>query len=145
MITRSFTIRRRTRGNDDILDLTEELQAGVRESGIRMGQGVAMVVGSTASLSVTEFEPGLVERDLAAALEIVAPRDGYYRHEETWGDDNGHSHVRATLVGPSFVFPVHEGRVPLGTWQQVILLDYDTRAREREVVVNVMGEERAAV
>jgi secondary thiamine-phosphate synthase enzyme len=144
MITRNFTIRRRTRGNDHILDLTEELQAGVRETEIQTGQGVAMVVGSTAALSVTEFEPGLVERDLSTALEVVAPRDGYYRHEETWGDDNGHSHVRASLVGPSFAFPVHEGRIPLGTWQQVILLDFDTRAREREVVVNVTGDERAA-
>ncbi len=140
MTTHTFSIERRTEGNDDILDLTEELQRGVRDSGIRVGQGVAMVVGSTAALSVTEFEPGLVERDLAAALEGIAPRDGYYLHEDTWGDDNGHAHVRASLVGPSFTFPLEEGRIPLGTWQQVILMDFDTRPRERRIVVNLIGE-----
>ena len=140
MIIRTFTIARRTDGNDHILDLTQELQEGIRGTGIRSGQAVAMVVGSTAALTATEFEPGLVEHDLAAALERVAPRDGRYLHEETWGDDNGHSHVRASLVGPSLALPVVEGRVPLGTWQQVILMDFDTRPRRREVVVNVMGQ-----
>jgi secondary thiamine-phosphate synthase enzyme len=139
MRTETFTITRKTRGNDDILDLTEELQAGIRETGIRSGQAVAMVVGSTAALTATEFEPGLVEHDLAAALEGIAPRDGRYLHEETWNDDNGHSHVRASLVGPSLALPIVEGRVPLGTWQQVILMDFDTRPRTREVVVNVVG------
>ncbi len=139
MLTRTFTISRETRGNDHILDLTEDLQDGIRATGIRSGQAVAMVVGSTAALTATEFEPGLVEYDLAAALERVAPRDARYRHEETWNDDNGHSHVRASLVGPSLALPVVEGRVPLGTWQQVILMDFDTRPRQREVVVNVLG------
>jgi secondary thiamine-phosphate synthase enzyme len=139
MRTETFTMTRKTRGNDDILDLTEELQAGIRETGIRSGQAVAMVVGSTAALTATEFEPGLVEHDLAAALEGIAPRDGRYLHEETWNDDNGHSHVRASLVGPSLALPIVEGRVPLGTWQQVILMDFDTRPRTREVVVNVVG------
>ena len=141
MLTRTFTISRETRGDDHILDLTEELQDGIRTTGIRSGQAVAMVVGSTAALTATEFEPGLVEHDLATALERVAPRDARYRHEETWNDDNGHSHVRASLVGPSVALPVVEGRVPLGTWQQVILMDFDTRPRQREVVVNVLGVE----
>jgi secondary thiamine-phosphate synthase enzyme len=135
----SFTLTRGTQGNDHILDLTRELQAGIQETGIRTGQAVAMVVGSTAALTATEFEPGLVEEDLAATLERIAPRDGRYLHEETWNDDNGHSHVRASLVGPSLALPVVEGRVPLGTWQQIVLMDFDTRPRTREIVVNVMG------
>jgi secondary thiamine-phosphate synthase enzyme len=139
MEVRSFTLTRRTQGNAHVLDLTAELQEGVASSGIRTGQAVAMVVGSTGALTTTEFEPGLVDEDLAAAMEGIAPEDGRYLHEETWGDDNGHSHVRASLIGPSLALPVVEGSIPLGTWQQVVLLDFDTRPRSREVVVTVMG------
>ena len=133
-------IRLRTRGNTDILDLTEELAEAVRESGVTTGQATAMVVGSTAALSTVEHEPGLVEHDIEAALEGIAPEDGDYRHEATWNDDNGHSHVRATLIGPSLALPVVEGQVPFGTWQQPVLLDFDTRPRDRTVVVTVVGE-----
>jgi secondary thiamine-phosphate synthase enzyme len=140
MKTATFTLTQSTRGDDHIVDLTGELQEGIRDAGIRTGQAVAMVVGSTVALTTTEFEPGLVEHDLAAAFEKLAPRDGRYLHEETWGDDNGHSHVRASLVGPSLALPVVDGQIPLGTWQQVILLDFDTRPRSREVVVSVIGE-----
>ena len=129
-----------TRGNGHILDLSEGLRRIVRESGVRTGQATAMVVGSTAALSTLEYEPGLVEHDVVAALEELAPEDGDYRHEETWNDDNGHSHVRATLVGPSLALPVVDGEVPFGTWQQPVLLDFDTRPRERSVVVTVVGE-----
>ena len=141
MRTHTFTIVRRTRGNNHVLDLTEEIQAEIGRTRIRSGQAVAMVVGSTGALTTTEYEPGLAEHDLAAAFEKIAPEQGSYVHERTWGDDNGHSHVRASLVGPSLALPVVEGRIPLGTWQQVVLLDFDTRARERQVVVNVVGEE----
>ncbi len=129
-----------TEGNDHILNLTEEVQEAVRRSGIRVGQATLMVIGSTAALTTTEFEPGLVERDLAAALEGIAPREGRYLHEETWGDDNGHSHVRASLVGPSLALPIHEGGIPLGTWQQIVLMDFDTGPRERRIAVTLMGE-----
>jgi secondary thiamine-phosphate synthase enzyme len=139
MIARSFTLEQKTQGNDHIVDLTEEIRRVVRESGVRTGQLVAMVIGSTASLTTLEYEPGLVRHDLAAALEKVAPRDGVYEHEMTWHDDNGHSHVRAALVGPSLALPVVDGRVPLGTWQQVVLVDFDTGPRKREVVVSVIG------
>ena len=139
MIATSRTITRSTRGHDHILDLTDDVHAAVGESGVVTGQLTAMVVGSTAALTTTEFEPGLVEEDLAAALERIAPGQGFYRHEETWGDDNGHSHVRASLIGPSLALPVVEGRIPLGTWQQVILLDLDTRPRTREVVITIVG------
>ncbi len=134
------TITLRTRGNTEVLDLTESVSDIVRESGIATGQLTLMVTGSTAAITTTEFEPGLVERDLAVALEGIAPEDGYYLHEETWGDDNGHSHVRASLIGPSLALPVVEGRIPLGTWQQVVLIDMDTRTRSRTIVATVVGE-----
>ena len=140
MIAQSYSITLRTEGEDQIVDLTAEIASRVRESGIRTGQVVAMVTGSTAAISTLEYEPGLVDHDIAAAMEGIAPRDGIYRHEETWHDDNGHSHVRACLVGPSLSLPVVDGGLPLGTWQQVVLLDFDTRPRTRTVVVNVLGE-----
>ena len=129
-----------SRGDGDILDLSDELGRIVAESGVATGHATAMVVGSTAALSTLEYEPGLVNHDIVAALERIAPEDGIYRHEETWNDDNGHSHVRATLVGPSLALPVVDGAVPFGTWQQPVLLDFDTRPRERTVVVTVVGE-----
>lgn len=140
MTALSHTIQRDTSGNDQILDLTDEIRALVRESGIRTGQVTAMVTGSTAALSTLEYEPGLVTHDIAAALKGVAPRDGVYEHEKTWNDDNGHSHVRATLVGPSLALPIVDGDVPLGTWQQVVLLDFDTRSRRRRIAVTLLGE-----
>ncbi len=139
MIVESGTITRETRGGDDIVDLTEDLQEIVERSGIRTGQVTAMVVGSTASLSTLEYEPGLVDHDIAAALERLAPMDGVYEHEKTWHDDNGHSHVRSFVVGPALALPVVDGRIPLGTWQQVVLVDSDTRPRRREVAVTVLG------
>ncbi len=141
MIAVHRTLVRETRTGDHIVNVTDELQELVRESGIRTGQATAMVVGSTASLTTLEFEPGLVDHDLSAALEKLAPEDARYAHEETWDDDNGHSHVRAALLGPSLGLPIVEGRIPLGTWQQVVLVNHDTRARRREVVVSLLGTE----
>jgi secondary thiamine-phosphate synthase enzyme len=139
-MTHAESIHLPTAGNTDILDLTGGLQDVVRTSGIRTGHATAMVIGSTAALTTIEFEPGLVNHDIAAALEMLAPEHGRYLHEETWHDDNGHSHVRAALIGPSLAMPVVEGRIPLGTWQQVVLIDFDTRPREREIVITVVGE-----
>ena len=136
----SAVIETNTKGNCDIVDITPELQRVIAESGIQTGQATAMVVGSTAALSTLEYEPGLARHDIAAALERIAPQDGEYEHEKTWNDDNGHSHVRACLIGPSLCLPIVDGRAPLGTWQQVVLLDFDTRARERRVVVSLLGE-----
>ena len=136
----THTLDRRTDGDDHILDLTAELQTLVHESGIAVGQLTAMVVGSTAALTTVEFEPGLVGHDIAAALERLAPRAGSYEHEKMWHDDNGHSHVRASLIGPPLALPIVDGALPLGTWQQVVLVDLDTRPRNRRVVVNLVGE-----
>ncbi len=99
-----------------------------------------MVVGSTAALTTLEYEPGLVNHDVATALERLAPQDAEYEHEKTWHDDNGHSHIRASLIGPSLALPVIDGTVPLGTWQQVVLVDMDTRPRSRTVAVTVVGD-----
>ena len=132
-------IRVSTRGDDEVVDLTTDLQALVRESGVGTGMATALVAGSTAALTTLEFEPGLARHDLAACLERLAPRDAPYRHEATWGDDNGHSHVRSALLGTSLALPVVDGRVPLGTWQQVVLVDLDTRPRDRVVEVTVVG------
>lgn len=139
MIAGHRTLECHTRGNDHIVDLTEQLQAAIAEIGVRTGQAALMVQGSTASLTTLEYEPGLVSHDIAAALEGIAPRDARYKHEETWHDDNGHSHVRASVVGPSMALPIVEGRVPLGSWQQVVLIDSDTRPRARVVHLSVVG------
>lgn len=139
MIAEYRSIQVSTRGNDHILDITEDVQRIVSESGVTTGQAVVMVQGSTGAVTTLEFEPGLVNHDIAAAMEKIAPRDGRYRHEETWHDDNGHSHVRASLVGPSLALPVVDGAVPLGTWQQVVFVDFDTRARQRTLHVSVVG------
>jgi len=139
MIAEHRTLECHTRGHDHIVDLTGQLQAAVAESGIQTGQAALMVQGSTASLTTLEYEPGLVNHDITAALEGIAPKDARYEHEETWHDDNGHSHVRASVVGPSMALPIVEGRVPLGTWQQVVLIDSDTRPRKRVVHLSVMG------
>ena len=136
----THTLELRTEGDVDIVDVTSELQALVGGSGITTGQVTAMVVGSTAALTTVEYEPGLVGRDIAWALERIAPRDGRYEHEKMWNDDNGHSHVRASLIGPSLAMPIVEGALPLGTWQQVVLVDLDTRPRQRRIVVNVVGQ-----
>lgn len=139
MIAEHGTLVCSTRGDDHIVDLTADLQALVRRSGVKTGQAALLVHGSTAGLTTLEFEPGLVEHDIAAAMERIAPRDSRYVHEETWHDDNGHSHVRASVVGPSLALPVVDGTVPLGTWQQVVLVDFDTRPRQRRVHVSVVG------
>jgi len=139
MIVAHRTVELSTRGNDHILDITGEVQALLAETGVTTGQVSLLVQGSTASLTTLEFEPGLVNHDIAAALERLAPRDGRYAHEETWHDDNGHAHVRAATVGPSLALPVVNGSVPLGTWQQIVLMDFDTRPRRRTVHLSVVG------
>ena len=127
-----------TRGNGEVLDVTGEVAEAVRGSGIANGIATVFVTGSTAAFTTLEFEPGLVH-DLNAAFERLYPREMEYRHHERWGDDNGHSHVRASMLGPSLVVPVSGGELALGTWQQIVLVDFDTRPRAREFLVQVMG------
>jgi secondary thiamine-phosphate synthase enzyme len=134
---KSFTIP--TRGNSDIKNITDRVQAIVSESGITEGIVTVSAVGSTASISTIEYEPALVE-DMQDQLERFIAHDAPTRHGDTWGDDNGFSHIRATFMGPSITIPVSGAGLVLGTWQQIIVLDHDNRPRDRRIFVQVMGE-----
>jgi secondary thiamine-phosphate synthase enzyme len=138
MATNRQTLKRKTQGNCDIADLTEELEAAVAASGIRDGIASVFVVGSTAAVTTVEYERGLV-RDLKDFFERVVPESHRYAHNHG-GESNGHAHVRASLVGPSISVPLVDGRLALGTWQQVVLIDFDDRPRQREVIVQVVGD-----
>ena len=135
---RRFTID--TKGQGDAHDITGAVAEAARN--VRDGLVTAFVVGSTAAITTIEFEPGAVA-DLNAVFEQLAPRRGSYRHHERWGDDNGSSHVRAALLGPSLTVPVVDGELTLGTWQQIMLLEFDTRPRQREIVIQVLDAGRA--
>jgi secondary thiamine-phosphate synthase enzyme len=130
----------KTKGNCDVINITDQVVAAVTRSGLTAGTVTVFNVGSTAGITTTEYEPGLADYDLKAAFEKIAPENARYEHEETWHDDNGHAHVRATLLGPSLSVPVVEGRLTLGTWQQIILIDFDTRARTRTVICQMVGQ-----
>jgi len=129
----------RTRGQGDTKDLTGDVAGAVAGSGAAAGIVTVFVVGSTAGVTTIEYEPGAVS-DLDRTFERIAPRDGEYAHHLRWGDDNGSSHVRAAMLGPSLTVPFAEGRLALGTWPQVVLVEFDTRPRTRQVVFQVMGE-----
>jgi secondary thiamine-phosphate synthase enzyme len=128
-----------TAGHGDMHDLTEQVAAIVSRSRIRTGLVHVFNIGSTAAVGVIEFEPGL-QKDLPAVLDRLLPASREYGHEQTWHDGNGHSHLQATLLGPGLTVPVGEGKLLLGTWQQVFHLECDTRPRQRVVVVTVQGE-----
>jgi secondary thiamine-phosphate synthase enzyme len=128
-----------TKGHSDITDITERVRRIVSQSSVRSGIVTVFVVGSTASVSTIEFEPALVE-DVRTMLEKIVPSDVESRHSQTWGDDNGFSHMRATLMGPGLTAPISEGKIVLGTWQQIVVIDHDNRGRQREIFVQVMGE-----
>ena len=130
----------RTKGNCDVVNITDQVGEVVSKSGVSEATVTVFNVGSTAGITTTEYEPGLVNYDIAALFERIAPANGRYEHEETWHDDNGHAHVRASLLGPSLSVPVVDGRLILGTWQQIILVDFDTRARTRTIVCQIIGE-----
>ena len=128
-----------TNGNADVVDLSEEVAAVLRRGDFREGQVTVFVVGSTAAVTTIEFEPGL-KRDLPEVLDRLIPGGVRYHHNDTWGDGNGHAHLRASLIGSSMVVPFTGGRLALGTWQQIVLIDFDVRPRRRDVVVQILGE-----
>ncbi|MBI1874137.1 MAG: YjbQ family protein [Acidobacteria bacterium] len=138
-MVKTFTRQLNTRGQGDALDLTSEVAAIVSQSGLSAGLVTVFVTGSTAGLTTAEFEPGVVH-DFDAMFERLAPRHADYRHHLRWGDDNGSSHVRAALLGPSLSVPFHDRELSLGTWQQIVLVEFDTHPRTREIVIQVMGE-----
>ncbi len=139
-MVKTEAIQVRTHGNNHVLNITDEVAWAVGQSGLTDGVVTVFNVGSTAGITTTEFEPGLANHDLEAAFERIAPAAGRYEHEETWHDDNGHSHVRASLLGPSLSVPFSDSKLLLGTWQQIILVDFDTRARTRTVICQIVGE-----
>lgn len=134
---RRFTIEVVTEGNGEAIDLTESIR---KHAAMLHGDGVLhlFVIGSTAALTTIEYEPGLVQQDLPALLQRLIPDDGDYRHEHTWNDDNGHSHLRAALIGPSLTVPFSNGKLLTGEYQQAVLLDFDTRPRRRQVICTVL-------
>lgn len=138
MISEDYTLRVKTKGFCHVVDLTDELRRHVAGSGVRSGTVTLFVVGSTAAMITVEYEPGLVE-DLEDLFNKLAPPTRDYHHEQTWHDGNGFSHVRASLLKPSLVVPVVAGEMRLGTWQQIVLIDFDNRSRNREVAVQIMG------
>lgn len=123
----------------DIVDLTGHVRSAVKESGIKSGIVTVFIPGSTASVTTTEFEPGVFS-DLPNALENIAPKEAQYAHHLTWGDDNGRSHVRASILGSSLTVPFSNSSLLLGTWQQIVLVELDTRSRKRTVIVQIIGE-----
>ncbi len=136
---KTYEITRRTTAGTDILDLTDDVEARVAESGVNEGQVLVFTPGSTGAITTIEYESGVIE-DLKAAIERIAPQDMHYAHDARWGDGNGYSHVRSALLGGSFTLPIVDGCVVHGTWQQVVLVDFDNHGRQRRVVVSVMGE-----
>jgi secondary thiamine-phosphate synthase enzyme len=124
---------------NDIIDLTEQTSKAVKESKIENGIVTVFVAGSTAAITTIEYEPGL-QKDFPKMLSRIAPKDIEYDHDKTWHDGNGHSHVRAALIGPSLTIPFREGHLMLGTWQQIVLLEMDVRPRDRVIVFQIIGE-----
>jgi secondary thiamine-phosphate synthase enzyme len=139
MVVVTKEIRVQTRRECDIVNLTDRVQEAVGSSGLKDGVVTVFVGGSTAAITTIEYEPGLLQ-DLPAALERVAPKNVEYKHEEMWHDGNGHSHVRASIIGPSLVVPFKDGRLCLGTWQQIVLVELDIKARSRNIILQILGE-----
>lgn len=128
----------KTTSETDIIDITSKVVLNMESSEVANGTINLFVPGSTAALTTIEFESGVIN-DLKKAIERLAPREDYYEHNERWGDGNGYSHVRAALLGPSLSIPVVNGILSLGTWQQIVLLDFDNRPRERNIIQQIIG------
>ncbi len=135
----SYEIAISTKGYCDIHDITTSVEKAVTLSGISNGIVCVFVNGSTAGITTCEYEPGLV-RDLRDAFDRIVPQEGEYHHNMAWGDGNGFSHVRASLLGPSLSIPLQDGKMSLGMWQQIIVIDFDNRPRKRSVVIQIVGE-----
>ncbi|MFB5610523.1 MAG: secondary thiamine-phosphate synthase enzyme YjbQ [Nitrosopumilaceae archaeon] len=135
----SKTIKVHSKRENDLIDITNDVEKIVKDSKINSGSITVFVSGSTGALTTIEFEPGL-KKDFPKMLERLAPKDIEYGHEQMWHDGNGHSHVKASLVGPSVTIPFTDGEMLLGTWQQIVFIELDTRGRNRTLVVQIIGE-----
>ena len=129
----------RTEGNTDIIDITGNVQDILTNAGFNEGTATVFAIGSTGGITTLEFEPGLVKTDLPRLFDILAPYGDHYAHHNTWGDDNGSSHLKASLLGCSLAVPFKDGNLLLGTWQQIVFIDFDTRPRDRKIVVQLSG------
>jgi len=136
---RAKKITEKTAGFCDVIDITAKVRQHLEKEKIQNGLAALFVSGSTAALTTIEHEPGLIQ-DLKEFVEKYIPSDRRYHHDERWDDDNGFSHLRSSLFGPSLAIPIENGRLCLGTWQQIVLLDFDNRARTREITIQFMGE-----
>jgi secondary thiamine-phosphate synthase enzyme len=139
MTVESNVVRIETREEGEMLDITEKVQAIVGKGTIKNGVAFLFVPGSTAALTTIEYEPGLLA-DLPSMLERFVPREGSYEHEKRWHDGNGHSHIRASLIGPDLSVPFEGKKLMLGTWQQIVFIEFDVRPRDRTIIVHSMGE-----
>ena len=139
MTVNTFNIHLSTHGNADIHNITEQVARVVAESGMKNGSVTVFTPSSTSALTTIEYESGALD-DLRRLFEEIIPSNREYAHNERWGDGNGHSHVRAALLGASLTVPFVNGRLTLGTWQQIIFIDFDNRSRQRELILQVMGE-----
>ena len=134
----SKTIQLSSKGQDDVIDITKQVSNVVKDSNIENGTVTIFVAGSTAAITTIEYEPGLI-KDFPEMLSRIIPKNIEYEHDNTWHDGNGHSHVRASLVGPSLTVPIMNGKLTLGTWQQIVLLEMDTRPRNRNLILQIMS------
>jgi secondary thiamine-phosphate synthase enzyme len=139
MLIHTAKLVEKTQGHCDVIDITNKVKENIERQKIRRGLATLFVSGSTASLTTIEYESGVL-KDLQELLEKLIPSNRKYHHDDRWGDDNGFSHLRASLLGPSLQVPIEDGKLMLGAWQQIVLLDFDNRPRTREIVVQIMGE-----
>jgi secondary thiamine-phosphate synthase enzyme len=128
-----------TKGFTDIINITSLVEKEVKESSVKNGICLVFVAHSTCAVTTIEYEKGVIN-DLKRCLEKVAPMDSFYEHNKKWKDDNGYAHLRAALIGPDLVLPIQEGKLILGTWQQIVLLDFDNRPRERKIIIKAIGD-----
>ena len=138
MTVETYTFEVRTKGNTDIIDITDNVREKIEDAEFWEGHAIVFAGGSTAGITTIEYEPGLL-KDYPAFFEKIAPSGISYSHDQTWHDGNGHSHVRAALQGASFTVPFSQGELLLGTWQQIILVDFDNRHRNRNIIVQITG------
>ena len=139
MTTTNGSITLKTSARDEVIDVTEKVREIVSKSKIREGLACVFVVGSTAAITTVEHEPGLVT-DMRDAMDRLYPKNIDYEHHQRWGDGNGHSHIRASFVGPSLTVPIVDGNLVLGTWQQIVFLEFDNKPRAREITVQIVGD-----
>ena len=139
MTVSTKTIEINSKGENDMVDITDQTLKAILESKLENGIVTIFISGSTAAVTTIEYEPGL-RRDFPKMLNRIIPRDIEYKHDETWHDGNGHSHVRASLIGPSLTVPFKDGNLILGTWQQIVFCELDIRSRERRITLQIIGE-----